>query len=78
MAKVRNKYKIVVFTVIVSTPAEFDLKGHLTGVSNDLEDDDLLFEVKSLKCLLEDNSDLIVLFNYASALRLDYCSKGMK
>ena len=70
MAKVRSKHKIVACMVIVSTPAEFDLKGHLTGVSIDLEDDNLLFEVKSLKCL-EDNNGLIVLFGYVSALGLD-------
>ena len=49
MAKVRSKSKIVKFTVIVSTQANFDLKDHLTGVYIDLEDDDLNFEEKSLK-----------------------------
>ena len=65
MAKVRSKSKIVAFTVIVSTSVQFDLKDHLTGVSIDLEDDDLLFEAKSLRCL-EDKDNLIVLFGYAS------------
>ena len=56
MAKVRSKPKIVKFMVIVSTQAKFDLKYHLTGVSIDLEDDDLNFEEKSLKCLeVKDN-----------------------
>ena len=41
MAKVRSKSKIVMFTLIVSTPANFDLKDPLTGVSIDLEDDDV-------------------------------------
>ena len=77
MAKVRSKSKIVAFTVIVSTPAQFDLKDHLTGVSSDLEDDNLLFEVKSLR-YLEDKDNLIVLFGYASALGLEYCSKSIK
>ena len=49
MAKVRSKSKIVAFTLIVSTPAHFDLKEHLISVSIDLEDDDLLFEVKILR-----------------------------
>ena len=77
MARVRSKHKMVSFTTIVLTPAKFDMKGHLTGVSIDLEDDNLLFEVKNLKCL-EDNDDLIILFAYASALGLDFCSKGVK
>ena len=62
------------FTLIVSIPAHFDLKEHLTGVFINLEDDDLLFEVKSLRCL-EDNDNFIVLFGYASALGPEYCSR---
>ena len=76
MAKVRSKSKIVKFTVIVSTKEKFDLKDHLTGVSIDLEDDDLDFEVKSLKCL-EVKDNFIVLFGY-TVLGLDYCSKSIK
>ena len=37
----------------------------------------MLFEVKSFKCL-KDNDDLIVLFAYAFALGLGFCSKGIK
>ena len=76
MTKVRIKSKIVTFTLIVSTPANFDLKDHLTGVSINLEDDDLNFEEKSLKCL-EDKDNFIVLFGY-SLLGLEYCSKSIK
>ena len=36
MARVRFKHKMVSFTVIVFTPAKFDLKGHLIGVSINL------------------------------------------
>ena len=53
MTKVRTKSKIFTFTLIVSTPANFDLKDHLTGVSIDLKNDDLNFEEKNLKCLEE-------------------------
>ena len=77
MAKARSNSKIVTFTLIVSGPAKFDLKDHLTKVSIDLEDDDLLFEVKSLMCL-EDKDNLIVLFGYAPALGPEYCSKSIK
>ena len=49
IAKVRSKSKNMASTVIVSTPARFNLKEHLTGVFIDLEDDNLLFEVKSLR-----------------------------
>ena len=76
MAKVRSKSKIVEFTAIVSTPANFDLQDHLTGVSIDLEDDDMNFEEKSLKCL-EVKDNFIVLFGY-TALGLEYCSKNIK
>ena len=77
MSKVKSKSKNVTFTLSVSTPAQFDLKEHLTGVSIDLEGDNLLFEAKSLKGL-EDRDDLIVLFGYASALEPEYCSKSTK
>ena len=76
MEKVRSKSKIVEFTVIVLTPANFDLQDHLTGVSIDLEDDDLNLEEKSLKCL-EYKDNFIVLFGY-SALALEYCSESIK
>ena len=36
MARVRSNHKMVSFTSIVSTPAKFDLKSHLIGVSINL------------------------------------------
>ena len=46
MAKVKSKSRKINFTAIVSTPVGFNMKSHLAGVSIDLEDEDLSFEVK--------------------------------
>lgn len=42
MSKMRSKHRLISFTTIVTSPAKFDMKGHLTEVSIDLDDEDLL------------------------------------
>ena len=46
MAKVKSKSRKISFTTIVSTPAGFNMEGHLAGVPIYLKDEDLSFEVK--------------------------------
>ena len=77
MAKVRSKSKVISFTTIISTPAKFNLRGHLAGVSIDLEDDDLSFEIKGLPCLVIAD-DLAIMFAYGNLLGEAYCQKASR
>lgn len=77
MTRVCSKHKQIHFTTIVSSLADFDMKGRLAGLSIDLEDEELTFEARTLQCL-EDKDDIMILFAYGAALGEKHCKQQVK